>query len=140
DSDSRKARCNRAGSSPSVGLTRHRSPSSSCSFRRGRDAQYPFFLYTPSKVDSGIEFKDSWNHRSPPRSPTQVRRKSLPGSGSWPVPLLDNRSCNGSFREENRALYEILVHACLAHRRARLVIGRNLKNDLLQINKYYIIG
>src|SRR5437879_593887 len=80
------------------------------------------------------------NHRLRPRSPPQVRCKSLPRFWVLASLFLDNRSCRGSFREENRLLFEIVVQACLAHRGARLVIGRNLKNDLLQISKYYIIG
>src|SRR5438445_13511195 len=100
----------------------------------------PIISLPALKADSGIEFKDSWNHRLRPRSPPQVRCKSLPRFRVLASLFLDNRSCRGSFREENRLLFEILVQACLAHRGARLVIGRNLKNDLLQISKYYIIG
>src|SRR5438445_8286776 len=94
----------------------------------------PIISLPALKADSGIEFKDSWNHRLRPRSPPQVRCKSLPPVPgpcqvySWTIgPAVE------SFREENRLLFEVVVQACLAHRGARLVIGRNLKNDLLQI-------
>jgi hypothetical protein len=44
------------------------------------------------------------------------------------------------FTSGNRVFEESVGQACLAYRRARLGIGRNLENDLLLINEYDITG